>query len=124
VYTAGTLLHGIGSIRSDTDTFVSEHPFLAIFISNVFPDFRSGTQQAIDAIKRAAVILLICGLVGAIASVLFWSRRFGKALPIALIVCGAAPMFHHPLEFVGLPISLAGVIALLISRKTMSPAAR
>jgi hypothetical protein len=117
MYVAWTLLHGIDAIRSDANAFASEHPLVALFLRLLFPDLDSNAEQTINAIKSAALILLICGVIGALVSVLFFGRRFSKVLAAVLIVCGIAPMFHHPLEFVGLPMTLAGLLGFFVRDK-------
>jgi len=117
IYTASTLLGEIDAIRSDAKAFASEHPLVALFLRLLFPDSESNLDQTIATVKTAALILLICGLIGAVVSVLFFRRGFGKVLAVFLMICGVAPMFHHPAEFVGLPMTLAGFLALFVPDK-------
>jgi hypothetical protein len=81
-------------------------------------------EQAIEALKTAALILFICGVLGAVVSLLFFGRRFSKLLAVGLIVCGVAPMFHDKIEFVGLPMTLAGFLALFVRDKQRPSNAR
>jgi hypothetical protein len=117
IYTGWTVLGGIDTIRSDTHAFAEENPLVAFFLSLMFPEINTNVEQAIEALKNAALILFICGVLGAVGSLLFFARRSSKLLAIGLIVCGIAPMFHHPLEFVGLPMTLAGLLGLLVRDK-------
>lgn len=117
IYTGWTVLNGIDTIRSDTHAFAQEHPLVAFFISLMFPEINTNVEHAIEALKAAALILFICGVIGALVSLLFLQRRFSKVLAAVLIVCGIAPMFHHPLEFVGLPMTLAGLLGFFVRGK-------
>jgi hypothetical protein len=118
IYTGWTVLGGIDTIRSDSHAFAEENPLVAFFLSLMFPEINTNVEQAIEALKTAALILFICGVLGAAVSLLFFARRLSKLLAVGLIVCGVAPMFHHPLEFVGLPMTLAGLLGLLVRDKT------
>ena len=91
---------------------------MAFFLSLMFPEINTNVEQAIEALKTAALILFICGVIGALVSLLFFGRRLSKLLAVGLIVCGVAPMFHHPAEFMGLPMALAGLLGLLVRDKT------
>src|SRR5881396_3698263 len=99
IYTGWTVLGGIDTIRSDTHAFAEENPLVAFFLSLMFPEINTNVEQAIEALKTAALILFICGVIGALVSLLFFGRRLSKLLAVGLIVCGVAPMFHHPAEF-------------------------
>ena len=118
IYTGWTVLGGIDTIRSDTHAFAEENPLVAFFLSLMFPEINTNVEQAIEALKTAALILFICGVIGALVSLLFFGRRLSKLLAVGLIVCGVAPMFHHPAEFMGLPMALAGLLGLLVRDKT------
>ena len=120
-YAAVTVFHAIGSIRSDFQTFAAEQPLVVLFLRLLFPDIDSNTTEAARVFGTAAAILLLCGVVGAIASLLFFAGRFTKILAVSLIVCGIAPMFYHPAEFVGLPMTAAGIFGLFVRDKARHP---
>jgi hypothetical protein len=117
LYVGWTVLRGIESVRSDFQAFAAENPLVVPFLRLLFPDIDSNTTEAAAVFGTAAAIMLLCGLIGGIASLLFVAGRFTKILALGLIVCGIAPMFHHSAEFMGLPMALAGLLGLLMRDK-------
>lgn len=116
-YAAATVFHAIGSVRSDFEKFAAEQPLVVLFLRLLFPDIDSNATEAAGVFGTAAVVMLLCGVIGGIASLLFFAGRFTKILALGLIVCGIAPMFHHPAEFVGLPMTVAGIFGLFVRDK-------
>jgi hypothetical protein len=120
-YAAATVFHAIGSVRSDFEAFAAEQPLVVLFLRLLFPDIDSNATEAAGVFGTAAVIMLFCGVIGGITSLLFFAGRFTKILALGLIVCGIAPMFHHPAEFVGLPMTVAGMFGLFVRDKARHP---
>lgn len=120
-YAAATVFHAIGSVRSDFEAFAAEQPLVVLFLRLLFPDIDSNASEAAGVFGTAAAIMLVCGVIGGIASLLFFAGRFTKILALAVMVCGIAPMFHHPAEFVGLPMTLAGIFGLFVPDKPRHP---
>jgi hypothetical protein len=116
-YAAATVFHAIGSVRSDFEAFAAEQPLVVLFLRLLFPDIDSNATEAAAVFGTAASIMLLCGVIGVIASLLFFAGRLTKILAVSLIVCGIAPMFHHPAEFVGLPMTAAGIFGLFVRDK-------
>jgi len=111
------VIQSVGSVRSDFEAFAAENPLVVLFLRLLFPDIDSNATEAAAVFGTAAAIMLLCGVIGGIASLLFFAGRLTKILSVSLIVCGIAPMFHHPAEFVGLPMTAAGLLALLVRDK-------
>jgi hypothetical protein len=118
IYTGWTVLTAISKTHSDYNEFASEYPLVAWFLGLLFPDLYSNAEQASHVFETAALLLLGFGLIGGLVSVLFVLGRLTKALAVVLLICAVAPMFHHPAEFMGLPMALAGLLGLLVRDKT------
>jgi hypothetical protein len=115
VYVGGALITGLDSIRSDYNQFTSEHPLLAPLVGAYFQ--AQGADKAAAHLETGALILVICGAVGALASILFFAHRYSKLLAMVLILCGVGPLFQQGWEFFGLPMALGGVLGLMVRDK-------
>jgi uncharacterized membrane protein YeaQ/YmgE (transglycosylase-associated protein family) len=70
----------------------------------------------LESLKTASMLLMITGVVGAIASIMLFWRCWTKMLALILIVCGVLPLFFHKNAMFGIPMTIAGLIALFFLR--------
>ncbi len=69
----------------------------------------------LSSLKGATYSLIICGIVGLLVSVLVIMRKFNRwANAIILIICGALPLVFATDAFFGVPMILAGLLALAV----------
>ena|SRR5207244_1542770 len=111
VYIGRATLVEIGAIRSEV---ASTHWLVQLGLRWLNETYG---HHAIEIAETAAHILIVCGIIGGLTSLLFFLRKHTKVLAVTLILCGIAPMFHYKFEIVGLPMALAGMLALFISDK-------
>jgi len=87
-----------------------------------FGDAQSGQMaQQISQMETAASMLLLAAAVGGVSSVLLMIKQGPpKALGILLIIAGVFPMIFSPNAIFGLPMTLAGLMALFLKQKDKS----
>jgi len=74
----------------------------------------------LEGLKTASMLLMITGVVGAIASIMLFWKCWTKMLAVILIVCGVLPLFFHKNAMFGVPMTIAGLIALFLLRDKVS----
>jgi hypothetical protein len=116
-WAGSTILAELDKIGSDWNDFVRENPFAAFLLELIYPDLESNAVELVGLFRTAASFMILCGFAGGIATLLFLTRRLVKPIAAALIFLGIAPMFHHHGEFFGLPMTLAGIFALIFGRR-------
>jgi hypothetical protein len=122
LYVGSAIFTGLGSIRSDYSQFASEYPLLAPIVAAYLQ--HEGTDVAVGELQTGALILVTCGAVGALASILFFAHRYSKVLSVVLILCGVGPLFYRGWEFFSLPMALGGVLGLMVHDKTKATQSR
>jgi hypothetical protein len=68
----------------------------------------------LEGVRTASILLMVTGIVGAIASILLLWRCWTKMLAFILLVCGVLPLFFHKSALLGIPMALAGLIAVFL----------
>ena len=83
----------------------------------------SGAEYA--ALEKATYALLVCGVIGLVASILVLARRLGRwPNAILLLLAGLAPLGLSLKAMFGVPMLLAGLLAFFVKydRKAPPPA--
>ncbi len=111
----GSLALG-GKWYSDLQT---EEVELARQLSNAM-----GTNAEFASLERATYALLVCGVLGLVASILVLARRWGRWPNAALLLVAAiAPLGFSLKAMFGIPMLVAGVLAMFVKydRGTAAP---
>jgi hypothetical protein len=101
----------------------SETGKAAIKLANTIKGPDAGAFGEILSMQRGTYALLACGVIGLAVSVMVLIRKGNKmANAILLIVCGILPLMFAGKAVFGVPMALAGLLALGIkAKKNLQP---
>src|ERR1043166_8082331 len=112
LYVGNAVLTAIEGLKAEVER---DHPLVQMGLHWLYDTYG---EHGLEIAVTGAHILIACGIVGGLAAAALLVRRYTKVFSALLIICGIVPMFHHRLEFVGLPMALAGLLALFNARRT------
>jgi GYF domain 2 len=110
IYTGNGILSAVQGLKTEV---AGDHPLVRLGLEWLYESYGN---HAIEIAQTAAHILLFCGIAGGLVTLSYLLRRYTMILAALLILLGIGPLFHHPLEFVGLPMALAGVLGFFVKR--------